>query len=353
MKKFLHLCLVAIFIALSFSVKAENNTNYRNALVMAYSPVNNFYEDENIRFEIYNGCLYATNKTEKTIFLDLAQCFLVHNGSAHPMFTSDQDERHASRAKTSTSIEEYKSIPPQTGSNQNDTFICNLGGAGLVGKYTTSETPSGDFTSYSERFLTLLNEMLNESLSQDPKGKNYVGTSHRHLTEDESINNIGVSVGYAFNKKAENWTPASISTWVSDVYFTPYYVEMPVDLTKNQKKGFGVKKTDAAKIHVKADSPFEFDKEKSPLFIYDWTGNYKKGTFELKPTNISKTKSSGLGWAVFGTIMTGGLLAPTLLMANPEETNYKSVIIFDGANSNWGKMSYMNNMDLTKFNNHK
>ena len=353
MKRILQILMMAILLAIPFSGRAETKTNYRNALIMAYSPANNVYEDDNIRFEIYNGRLYASNKTEKTIFLDLAQCFLVHNGSAYPMFSSEQDERHASKAKNTTSIDEYKAIPPQTGSDQNDTFICNLGGAGMVGKYTTTETPSGDFTPYSERFLLLLNEMLNESLSADPKGKNYVGTSYRHLTEDESINNIGVSLGYAFNKKAEEWTPASLSTWVSDVYFAPYYVEMPQDLDKKQKRGFGVKKTEAAKIHVKADSPFEFNQDRSPLFVYDWTGNYNKGTFELKPTDISKVKSKGLGLAVLGTVLTGGLLAPTILLANPEETYYKSVVNFDGPNAPWGKLNYMNAFDLTGFNNQK
>ena len=44
------------------------------------------FEDDNIKLEIYNEQLWAVNKTKKTIFIDLSQCFMVHNGSSFPMF---------------------------------------------------------------------------------------------------------------------------------------------------------------------------------------------------------------------------------------------------------------------------
>ncbi|MBD5299071.1 MAG: hypothetical protein HDS22_03750 [Bacteroides sp.] len=318
---------------------------------MAYSPTNSVFEDENIRLEIFNEKLWAINKTEKTIFIDLSQCFLVHNGSSYPMFEKHQDDKNASKKNVSTSIDEFISIAPSIGSNQNDTFICNLAG-NLYGKYSTTESPSGNFSEYEERLLTLVNELVNESLEEDPKGKAYLGTATRHLTEDESINNIGATIAYAFNKRAENWIPVSISTWVSDVYLAPYYVEMPPEIKKKNQRGFGIKKTEAAKIHVKADSPFEFDSDRSPLIVFDWTGNYKKGTFDLTHTWISRKKGMSLGgllFASFTTLATGGLTAA--LFTNPEETLYKKVIIFNGKDDDWGKMTYFPNPDLSKFNN--
>lgn len=343
--------LIGLIVTVALSAMAGDKTNYRTALVLAYSPANNVYEDDNIKLEIYNEKLWATNKTNRTIFIDLSQCFAVHNGTSYPMFEEHKDEKNASKSKVSTSIDQFISIAPATGSKQNETFICNLAG-GIYGKYSTTESPSGQFSEYEERLLTMMNEMINESLSADPKGKQYVGTSHRHLMEDESVNNIGANIAYAFNKRAEDWTPVGISTWVSDVYFTPYYVEMPIDLDKKQQRGFGVKKTEAAKVYVKADSPFEFDTDKSPVIVADWVGDFKKGEFTLTPTWVVKKKGMSFGKAFLGglaTLATGG--AAAFLLVNDDETYYKKSVVFDGGNQVWPGMSYMGNPDLSQFNN--
>lgn len=275
MKKLALLFFAFIFCGITSYAGDNFETKYRTALVMAYSPANNVFEDDNIKLEIYGERLWATNKTDKTIFIDLSQCFLIHNGSSYPMFDKQQDEKHASKKKISTSIDEFISIAPSVGSKQNETFICNLAG-NLYGKYSTTESPSGDFSEYQERFLSLINELVNESLAEDPKGKNCLGTASRHLTEDESVNNVGASLAYAFNKRSEEWTSVAISTWVSDVCFAPYYIDMPVELSKKEKQGFGIKKTEAAKIYIKADSPFEFEKDKSPVVVCDWVGDFKR-----------------------------------------------------------------------------
>lgn len=348
--KRLFLIFMLGLITMSAYADKKIKTNYRTALVMAYSPANSVFEDENIKLEIYNEQLWAVNKTEKTIFIDLSQCFLVHNGSSYPMFEQHQDEKNASKKKISTSIDEFISIAPAIGSKQNETKICNLAG-NIYGKYSTTETPSGSFSKYEERLLTLINELVNESLEADPKGRDYLGTATRHLTEDESISNIGASIAYAFNKRSENWTPVTVSTWVSDVFLAPYYVEMPVEKSKKEMRGFGVKKTEAAKLHIKADSPFEFEQDRSPIIVFDWTGDFKKGTFSLSETWVSKSKLS-TGKAIFAslaTIATGG--AAAVLFADIEETHYKKVVNFNGADANWGKMTYMYDRDLSRFNN--
>lgn len=352
MKKLFFLIISIAFLTAPVVAKDDIKTNFRTALVMAYSPSNSVFEDENIKLEIWGEQLWATNKTEKTIFLDLSQCFLTHNGSSYPMFSQETDEKKASKKKVSTSIDEFISIAPAIGSKQNETFICDLAPIAGSGRYSTTESPSGKFSEYDERLLNLLNEMVNESLEADPKGKNYVGTAHRHLTEDESVNNVGANIAYAFNKRAENWTPVAISTWVSDLYFSPYYVEMPKELKKEEKRGFGVKKTESAKIHVKSDSPYEFNEEKQPITVYDWVGDFKKGMFDLNSTRVSKKKGMSFGnvlAASLATIATGGVAA--VLFTNPEENYYKTIIKFDGQNDDWGKMTYFNSNDLSQFNN--
>lgn len=316
------------------------STAYRNALIFAYSPVNSVYEDENIKLEIYNEQLWVINKTTKTVFIDLSQCFLVNNGSSFPMWEKKQDEKRASKAAVSTSIDEFISIAPSTGAKQNETFICNMS-TRIFGKYSSTESPSSDFSEYDKRLLNLIDELLAESKQADPKKKDYLGCASRHLTEDESISNIGASIAYAFSKRAEEWTNVTVSTWVSDVIFAPYYVEIPDGLSKKEKRGFGVKETSPAIIHAKADSPFEFEEDKSPIIVSDWMGNVKKGTFTLTTTKISKKGGAGF-WAI---MLTGGYAA---LFAPPSETYYKSVIKFVGSQDDWGKMSYALDIKQTK-----
>lgn len=334
------LCLVAVSVS-----AGGTKTDYRNALVLAYSQANSVYEDDNIKLEIYNEQLWATNKTKKTIFIDKAQCFVFHNGQAKPMFDSEQnkqgDDKKASKKGKSTKEDEYITIAPNIGAKQNETYIFNMS-TSLYRKYTTTETTDDDFTEYDKRLLSIVEELVTESLEGDPKGKEYKGTVVRHLTEDESINNIGASVAYAFNKKSEDWTNVSMSTWVSDVIFAPFYVEMPTDLKKKDKKGFGINETTPAIIHLRANSPFEFDEDKSPIIVCDWEGKYKKGTFTLNHTWISKKKGNFLGKFV------GGLFTFGALWYTPfSENAYKKIIHFDGANADWGKLSYASDIMKT------
>lgn len=332
MKKIVLLFSLILSVGSVYAKKDKIETSYRNALIFAYSPVNNMYEDENIKLEIYNEQLWAINKTKKTLFIDLSQCFATHNGSSHPLFTNDQDEKKASKKGVTTSEDEFITIAPATGTKQNETFICNLS-MSTYGTYSTTETPSGDFSDYDKRLFELIGEMVDESLEADPKGKQYLGSVSRHLMEDESINNIGASIAYAFNKRAEEWHTVALSTWVCDVIFAPYYVTIPKDLKKKEKRGFGVKETKPVEIHVKSESPFEFDHDKSPLIVFDWVGNYKKGTFSLSPTKVLKVKKTGF----FANLLTMGMAS---LVADVMAEYYKDMIVFDGSETNWGKMNY-------------
>lgn len=78
MKKVLLLAITFCLVSISMTAGGIK-TDYRNALILAYSQANSVYEDDNIKLEIYDEQLWATNKTKKTIFIDLAQCFSFHN----------------------------------------------------------------------------------------------------------------------------------------------------------------------------------------------------------------------------------------------------------------------------------
>lgn len=319
------LFLIAVICMSVLRVNAGDlTTSYRNALILAYSLANSVYEDDNIKLEIYNERLWATNKTTKTIFIDLAQCFAFHNGTSMPLFTSSIDKNSlkkgkASKIGASTKDDVYITIAPAFGSKQKETYICNMS-TQIYGKYSSSETPSNDFSDFDKRFLAVIEELTKEAMSD---GKKYEKTAARHLTEDESINNIGASIAYAFNKNTEDWTCVTLSTWVSDVILAPCYLEKAQKLSRSEKKGFSAKETDASIIHVKADSPFEFDEDKSPLIVCDWKGNYNKGTFELSHT--FKFVNSKAIWNIVNS---------------QDDILEKRVVRFDGKDANWGKLTY-------------
>ena len=348
MKKFYTLLTLLCLIASGASAKGIK-TNYRNALVLAYSQANSVFEDDNIKVEIYDEQLWVSNKTNKTIFIDLSQCFYFHNGSSTPFISTGEndkkakkDDKKASKSGLSTKDDMYLSIAPTIGNDQKETSIAIMSRY-VFGTYSTTESPSSDFTDYHKRLLNLIEELVTESQKADPKEKECLGTVSRHLTEDESISNIGASIAYAFNKNAQEWTNVSLTTWVSDVIFTPYYVELPQDLTKKEKRGFGIKETAPAIVHLRANSPFEFEEDKSPIIVCDWTGNYKKGTFELNSTRISKTKGPSF-LQIVGAAFTYG----ATLISSFRETFYKSNTHFDGLESDWGEMNYAGVITQTK-----
>lgn len=344
MKKVLSLLALFMLIAISASAKGIE-TSYRNALVFAYSQANSVYEDDNIKVQIYDEQLWAINKTNKTIFIDLSQCFLVHNGSSYPMFSKEDG---ASKKGVSTSVDEFITIAPSTGGNQKETFIVSLTSAGFYGKFSTTESPTGDFSVYDKRLLNLVGELVTESMKADPKGKEYKGTVSRHLSEDESVSSIGATLAYAFNKRAEDWNSVSISTWVCDVMFAPYYVSVPKALSKKEQQGFGVKETESALVHIKGNSPFEFDADRSPIIVTDWEGDFKKGTFVLSNTRIAKMGSGNKGARAIAGVLTLGyselLRAGMKAALESLDVNfYKSKIQFDGENSDWGTLKFVKN----------
>ena len=115
---------------------------------------------------------------------------------------------------------------------------------------------------------------------------------------------------------------------------------MPEDV-KN-KKGFGVKEQKPAIIHIKAEWPFEKDNKKPTGLCSDWEGNYKKGTFTLVCPSPSKADKS------FSSYLKGTLRnALTGTNAPLDRKYYESVYRFDGENSDWGEMNFVDDINKT------
>ena len=332
--------LAFLFLIISMTVFNANAgkiyTSYRNALFLAYSQANSVYEDDNIKLEIYNQSLWATNKTSKTIYIDLAQCFSYHNGSSTPMFQPSIDvknkngDKKASKSGISTKDDLFIVLAPNMGINQTETHICRLS-SHIFGYYSTTGTPSETFTDYDRRLFNVIKKLL-DGAKTNPKAKKYDGSCAIHLTEDESINNIGASIAYAFNKNTEEWTTVSLSTWVCDVIFAPYYLGKTKEPTQGKKKGFDIKETGPIRIHVKANTPFEFEEDKAPIIGCEWIGNYKEGTFNLKEIWVPNEDN---------------ISARDVYYTIPSQT-YKCVFKFDGTDSDWGKMKYASWADETE-----
>ncbi len=242
-------------------------------------------------------------------------------------------KKNASQFGWSDQDDLYITLAPSMGTKQTETLICFLS-RDLYRIYSTTESSSHNFTDYDKRLLNAVSTMVEKAKT----GSTYKRPISIHLTEDESVNTIGVSVAYSFNKKSENWHTVTISTWVSELIFAPYYIEIPKDLKKKEKIGFEMKETAPAIIHIKANNPFEFNEEKAPIIVCQWIGDFEEGTFSLKSTWVPVDKkirdkmSSEKNY--FKELQD---MSETQLKGLKV---YKSIVRFDGMNADWGNMTY-------------
>ena len=207
MKRILFLLTLCGLFSLGVSAKSKLKTAYRNLLIYAYAESS--IEDDNIKLEIINGSLYATNKTKKTIFLDLSQCFIGINGNSSPMYDENQGKSKKSKKGITTSTDVFLTIAPSLGDKQDATFIRSLTPF-VWGNYTTTETPlstdffgnvkGGGLTKADKNLFNVLNDLAEKAKAADPKKKHYIGAASCHLTEDESIQTISASIAYEIGR---------------------------------------------------------------------------------------------------------------------------------------------------------
>ena len=171
-------------------------------LFMAFSGVDSRYEDENAIVEIYNEALWITNKSNRTIYLDLAQCFAYYNDEAQSLYVPDKAK------KGNAVITETQLITIAPNSTEP---LCGLGTT-IMGNYSAYKGKDVRIVNeYTEKFMNVIDELRIELESGNRN------SSSRHLTEDESFIRLKAAIAYSFDKESKDAVPVVISSWLSDV----------------------------------------------------------------------------------------------------------------------------------------
>lgn len=272
-------------------------------LFMAFSGVDSKYEDDNVVVEIYNEALWLTNKTNRSIYLDMAQCFAYYNDESQSLYVPDaSDKKKGKNVITETQLKVIapNSIEP----------ICGLGSY-IAGTYSAYEGKDVRIvTEYTAMFMNIVDELR---IDLEENNKN---SSTKHLTEDESFIKLKAALAYSFNKDFEGAVPVVVSSWLSDVSLAKYFTLLPPQLEK--KKSLSARTVKPAMVCVGAESPFEYDTEKSPIMSYDITINLKKGRFTLGKIVITEVKTNF--FRILGSVYTAGLISP-VTKANKNQFN--------------------------------
>lgn len=286
-------------------------------LFMAFSGVDNKYEDEHTIVEIYNEALWITNKSNRTIYLDLAQCFAYYNDEAQSLYVPDKAK------KGNAVITETQLITIAPNSTEP---LCGLGTT-IMGNYSAYKGKDVRIVNeYTEKFMNVVDELRIELESGN---KN---SAAKHLTEDESFIRLKAAIAYSFDKDSKDAVPVVISSWLSDVILSKYYTLLPPQQEKT--KSLSAKKVKPAMVCVAAERPFEYEEEKSPIMLYDININLKKGRFSLEPVVTTEVKTNV--FRLIGSVYTMGLISP-ITKSNKNQFNQK-VINWIGTNVDFTKI---------------
>lgn len=309
-------------IAAMFTISAHAQ---KQALLVGYSQTDNVYEDDNIKAELVRLSLKITNKTNKPIFIDRSSSFYYINDDAICLDEKEDNTNHV-----------YQPLAPKS-----DTWVSTLINP-IRGKYDAGggKGRHGSGANYqTDLQLNVMNymETMRYELANNPKKS----CTNIHLTGDESFMKVKVYIKYDLRGKTtkeekEDDHTFTISTWVSDMILSKYYIQ-------EQDK---VKRTNAVNIqgrmnaimHVFANPPFEYDEDKSPIDIYET--KFDKGKFiiyrlgasdaekEGKSDKEDKSEKSGKGKDKDGN--------DKELKSNFEERSKgRQVLIWEGESTNW------------------
>ena len=116
-----------------------------------YSNANSVYEDDNIKLEIYNEALWASNKTTKTMFIAVDQSFLIHNGSARPLWDN-------SKKKTNSKQESIKESPIRQNTSKSNNNITVSNQEQSIHNEEEEESEKENIEETSKQILTFNNE---------------------------------------------------------------------------------------------------------------------------------------------------------------------------------------------------
>lgn len=267
------IALLATMFAINVQAQAQ-----KQALLVGYSQTDNVYEDDNIKAELVRLSLKITNKTNKPLFVDRSSSFYYINDDA--ICLDDKEDDISSRHSY------YQPLAPKS-----DTWVSTLRNP-IRGKY--SATPSkGKKNEYTDLDLNVMNYM--ETMRYELANNDKKSCTSIHLTGDESFMKVKVYIIYTTQKysgdeKEREEHSFTISTWVSDMILTKYYIQEQ-DKIKQKTNAVNVQGRLTAIMHVLADSPFEYDEDKSPIDIYETT--FDKGTFVIYRLGASAAEKEG------------------------------------------------------------
>lgn len=278
-----------------FDVKMDDKAHI--GLFLAFSGVDSKTEDDNVALEIYDQCVWLKNKTEKTLYLNLAECFIEIYGETQSLYLPDKTLKTKQKGKTSQDVvqeEQWFTVAP--GKEESIAYI----GTGYYGTYSAYEGKDVRvLNDVTREFMQAVDEMRIEI----EKGANSVT---RHLTQDESFTRIKAMISYRFSSKQEDATSIAAETWLSDITLSKYYILFPPKQEK--ERSLAAKKVKPAMVCVSAKQPFEYDKEKSPIIGCDIKVKLKKGEFTLDYLPTSKITTNF--FRLLSSVYTYGLISP-------------------------------------------
>ena len=188
-------------------------------LFMAFSGVDSKYEDDNVVVEIYNEALWIKNKTNRTLYLDLAQCFAYYNDDPQSLYVQDEKKK----GKDIVTETQLRTIAPNSLEP-----LCGLGSY-VAGTYSAYEGKDVRVVNeYTAMFMNIVDE-LRVDLEEGNKN-----SSTKHLTENESFIKLKAAIAYSFDKESKDAVPVVVSSWLSDITLAKYFTLLPPQQEKQK-----------------------------------------------------------------------------------------------------------------------
>ena len=169
-----------------------------------------------------------------------------------------------------------------------------------------------------------------------------------HLTGDESFMKVKVYIKYDLKRyfpdddKEREDHSFTISTWVSDMILCKYYIQDQDNVKRTNAVNIQGRMTDI--MHVFANTPFEYDEDKSPIDIY--VTEFDKGKFNIYRMGATAAEKEGkserggflgdIAGKVKEKVRGKGKGNDEELKSNFEEHNKaRQILIWEGETNNW------------------
>ena len=310
--------IMLALVVVMFAIGAQAQ---KQALLVGYSQTDNVYEDENIKAELVRLSLKITNKTNKPLFVDRGSSFYYVNEESYCL-----SERGISY--------DYQPLAPKS-----DTWVSTLinpirgkydAGGGTYGKGAKANYQ----TDLQLQVMNFMETMRYELANNDKKSCTSI-----HLTGDESFMKVKVYIKYdmkrysAEDEKEREEHSFTISTWVSDMILSKYYIQDQDKVKRTNAVNIQGRMTDI--MHVFANPPFEYDEDNSPIDIY--VTEFEKGKFNIYRLGASDAEKDGkAGRGGSGGNNKDKKADEKEMKSNFEErSKARQVLIWEGETTNW------------------